>query len=131
MMWVAAYADGTSLTQYKDGVEISTDAVDRSKLLSFSIFNGAGKKIVSLDYYSGDKFFYRRRSLLRPGGAQDFYIIFGKRFYLDGKEVVTAVFVDQSGTIEVGRLGISRNAIRGDEHKGDITFDQRDDVAVI
>ena len=130
-MWVALYVDGTSLTQYEDGKENSTDTINRSKLLSFSLFSGAGKKIVSLDYYPGDRFFYRRRSMLRPGGTQSYYQIFGKRFNVNGKEEVTAIFVDQSGVVEIGRLGISKNAVRGDEHKGDITFDQRDDVAVI
>jgi len=65
LSWVATYIDNTVLTQYdNNGVERSSEQIDRSKLLSFSLYDFGGNKFVEQRYKSGQLFMYRCRTAM-------------------------------------------------------------------
>ncbi len=70
LSWVANYSDGTQLTQLGDGTEASSEAVDRSKLASFSLLDLAGNVVLNQQFERGDLFAYRCRSILRTDKSE-------------------------------------------------------------
>ena len=67
LTWVALYSDNTIFPQYSDGKERSSEQVDRSKLVAFTLYDLGGNKYVEQRFKSGQLFMYRCRTILKTG----------------------------------------------------------------
>lgn len=130
-MWVATYKDGREIRQFDGGREISVDNIDRSNLLAFKIVDADGKIRFCIDLYSGDRFFYRRRTIMRAGGKNEVVTIIGRIINTGIKDVVISVFIFQDGRIELSDFNNDRFTVRGNEHKNPIVITELDNTPVM
>jgi hypothetical protein len=77
--WQAAYNDGTVINQKDKGA--SYEALDRSKLTSFSMLTLDGGLILHIPLKEGQagRLIWRRRIQKVPGAGEVFFYIVGKR----------------------------------------------------
>ena len=68
LVWKALYADGSVQDQIGElGKETSTDDLSRVGLRKFALVTRNGGEVCSHVLETGDMFFYRRRTAMRPG----------------------------------------------------------------
>lgn len=67
LFWVARYTDGTVYPQHIDGIEQSTQNIDKSRLASFCLYDIGGNKLIEQKYKTGQRFMYRCRTALKAG----------------------------------------------------------------
>ena len=68
LIWSATYADNSVFLQYdENGKERSSEQIDRSRLVSFALYDLGGNKYIEQHYKSGQLFMYRCRTALKTG----------------------------------------------------------------
>ena len=110
VMWVAIYADGTTITQCdENGQTISSEEIDHKTLREFKLVDQLGKTVVSQSIEPGQCFFYRRRTALQTGrDVVEIIHLFGWRILTSGQAeekewLVNTVFLFESDLhVEVG-----------------------------
>lgn len=68
LVWVAKYADNSFFTQYDlDGCERSSEHIDRSRMVSFALYDLGGNRYIEQHFKPGQLFMYRCRTVLKTG----------------------------------------------------------------
>lgn len=94
MPWVARYNDGTELTQFNaDGSEHRYTDIDRSKLVSFALYDADGGKILEVHLEPGQRLIYRRRVETRDGTPLKVVYIVGWQQTIAGQNVQSICYV--------------------------------------
>lgn len=99
LIWMVTYNDGGVLSQLDArGESIDSKLIDRRRIASFSLIEFATMKVVfKMDFKEGQKFFYRRRSALRPGvNIVEVIHLVGFRMDIYGEEIRHCAFVHES-----------------------------------
>lgn len=68
--WAASYADGTHSYQFENGLERSSEQINRVGLRSFSIRGAFGQDLLTLVLMPNDLLSYRCRTLLKSNGSE-------------------------------------------------------------
>lgn len=125
LRWIAEYNDGSSLDNLKD--DVTSEKIDRSRLVSFIILDITGNKIFQLRFKKGDKFAYRCRNILRVDGTKTkLHIIV---LWRNSEEIVT--FINESDLIvEVGNYVSSNATSFYDQYKYPISPVSADDIII-
>ena len=98
MQWLATYTDGTTLGQYNgDGVEYSSEHIDRSKLASFALIGEAGDKFLQFHLEPGQRLIYRRRIEQSVGGSPTICYLAGWQQTIHGQNVQSIWYVFDEG----------------------------------
>ena len=74
-LWRAIYLDDTTLYQKMEGQEISSEAIDRTRIKRIELLTDNNDVVVTLDIEQGQNFFYRRRNRLIDGGHQICHVL--------------------------------------------------------
>lgn len=67
LIWVAKYTNNIIYTQYDNGIERSSESIDRSILSSFALHDLSGNKFIEQHFKPGQLFMYRCRTILKTG----------------------------------------------------------------
>lgn len=98
MQWIATYTDGTTLGQYNDSGEVSSEQIDRSKLSSFALLSEDGSKILQLHLEPGQRLIFRRRIEQAVGDSSPtICYLFGWQQTICGQNVQSIFYVFDEG----------------------------------
>jgi hypothetical protein len=98
MQWHATYTDGTTLGQYNgDGVEHSSEQIDRSRLASFALISEAGDKLLQFHLEPGQRLIFRRRIEQSVGGSPQVCYLAGWQQTIHGQNVQSIWYVFEEG----------------------------------
>lgn len=90
--WIAYYLDGTSLEQYSNGLENSSEKIDRKKLRIFKLFDSSGIAVLTQNFEPGQRLIFRRRVELSPG--QDSRTSYLLGWQKEGFQHISVLFED-------------------------------------
>jgi len=97
MQWLATYHDGTTLGQYNDQGESSSEQIDRSNLASFTLLAEDGSKLLTLHFEHGQRLIFRRRVEQSVGGPPIVVYLFGWQQTIHGQNVQSIAYVFNEG----------------------------------
>ena len=126
--WKAVYKDGTSLTQFEEGIEKKYPDIDRSKLVAFEIRkaavnNNPDKLFFRLHLDPGRRLIYRRRvkDNYKIGGTpgnpklvpywQEVVYLVGWQATIEGRNVQDIAYIFSDGHVELAGMWRTDNAI--------------------
>lgn len=102
MQWLATYTDGTTLGQYNDSGEVSSEQIDRSRLATFALISEDASRILQLHLEPGQRLIYRRRVEQSVGGSPVTCYLFGWQQTIHGQNVQSIWYVfDEGARIEL------------------------------
>lgn len=99
MQWLATYTNGETLGQYNgNGVEHSSEQIDRSRLASFALISEAGDKLLQFHLEPGQRLIFRRRIEQSVGGLeQRVCYLAGWQQTIHGQNVQSIWYVFEEG----------------------------------
>ena len=100
MIWEATYGDGTVLKQIQGGIEISSDRIDRSRVVAISIVDN-DRVVVTVHLKARQKLVYRRRTSIDTNGERRVCHIVGWRQKIGYAITQAFVFCFEDGQTHV------------------------------
>lgn len=98
MQWLAEYNDGTSLGQYNDQGEASSEQIDRSKLASFVLVSEDGNHLFRLHLEPEQRLIFRRRVEQPQGGSEQIVAyLCGWQQTIEGRNVQSLAWIFDEG----------------------------------
>ena len=94
--WIAHYRNGDVLAQYDLNGTHSTEEVDRTSIVAFTLARG-GQPVVTLVLAAGQRFLYRRRTAQRTDGTKDVAHIIAQQKECDGQPTWFLFVVRETG----------------------------------
>jgi hypothetical protein len=102
LKWKAYYNDGTFLNQFsEDGSENRYKDINRSKLSSFSLYDGQ-KAVFILFLHEGQRLIFRRRTTINLNNVvKDLVYLVGYHQTIEGKNYSVISYIRENGLVEL------------------------------
>ena len=99
--WLAVYVDGTTLWQFQDGRERSSEEIDRSRLRTLALLTKERVPFYVQHFAPSQRMIYRRRTAMPPDGPPQVRHLIGWQQTLGGRNVQhLATVCDETGRVE-------------------------------
>lgn len=133
LSWAVRYKDGSEVSQFSDGAEISSEKIDRANIWQFKLLDRNGKIIILQEFKPGHMFVYRCRNAMSQDGNQIevIHIVGWRVKTLDGHISHICYVYESDMRIEMGDFRTADEQVSAErEWKYPINFRDIDEIAV-